>query len=402
MPAGKAEVVLSRLDETPATDLASLSYYIVKKGGDTLPLIARKLHVNKDDLAEANYLKATSRVSAGQKLIVPAEASALLTARADRAVPATEARRTVASRVNSLVRRRTRTAPRPSTRSSVVIRWRRSPRSSTRPWRPSKTWNPRISPAIGSRPASGSPFTGSPTSQRPSFFSLRRWSFPRAQVPARDAQAPPSHRRHQRPRYRRGHSRTHSQGARRLDRHDWRSPRSVVRRHTTAVFSSPASPAGRYTLSAWKSGYAIATCGAPSFWAPASVIALDAGHSAEGFEIALAKGAAISGRVVDDAGEPLTDMQSERRPGGAGQRPRRVSGVRAAEKPPTTAGEYRIGGLPPGSYVVSVFGRARSSRVDAPAATPSPGCAARSIHRRRSSPRRGRSLCAPARRDRLD
>jgi hypothetical protein len=115
--------------------------------------------------------------------------------------------------------------------------------------------------------------------------------------------------------------------------------------------------AGRYTLSAWKSGYAIATYGAPSFWAPASVIALEAGHSAEGFEIALAKGAAISGRVVDDAGEPLTDMQVS--VGRAAPVNGRVV-FQAFGLPRSTddRGEYRVGGLPPGSYVVSVFGRA--------------------------------------------
>jgi len=52
--------------------------------------------VNKADLAEANYLSATARVGAGQKLMVPHEATVLMAARTDRPVPATEARRTVA------------------------------------------------------------------------------------------------------------------------------------------------------------------------------------------------------------------------------------------------------------------------------------------------------------------
>jgi len=95
VPAGTAGVVLSRLEETAATDLASLNYYIVKPG-DTLPLVARKLHVNKTDLADANYLKLTARITTGQKLVVPAETTALMAARAERSVPATEARRTVA------------------------------------------------------------------------------------------------------------------------------------------------------------------------------------------------------------------------------------------------------------------------------------------------------------------
>jgi membrane-bound lytic murein transglycosylase D len=95
VPAGTADVVLSRLDETPATELAALKYYVVKRG-ETLPLIARKLHVGKGDLADANNLAVTARVSPGQKLMVPYEATILMAARTDRPVPAAEARRTVA------------------------------------------------------------------------------------------------------------------------------------------------------------------------------------------------------------------------------------------------------------------------------------------------------------------
>jgi len=89
------EPVLAQLDGAPATDLASLTWYTVRRG-DTLPAIARKLHVSSADLAEANYLPPTARVAAGQKLMVPHEASVLMAARTDRPVPAAEARRTVA------------------------------------------------------------------------------------------------------------------------------------------------------------------------------------------------------------------------------------------------------------------------------------------------------------------
>jgi peptidoglycan lytic transglycosylase D len=95
VPAGTADVVLARLEETPATELATLKYYVVKRG-ETLPVIARKLHVGKADLADANNLSTTARVSPGQKLMVPYEATALMAAQTDRPVPATEARRTVA------------------------------------------------------------------------------------------------------------------------------------------------------------------------------------------------------------------------------------------------------------------------------------------------------------------
>jgi len=86
--------VSARLTDAPSVDLASLKYYTVKRG-DTLPLIARKLHVNKADLAEANYLPAAARVSVGQKLMVPHEATVLMAAQTDGSAPATEARSTV-------------------------------------------------------------------------------------------------------------------------------------------------------------------------------------------------------------------------------------------------------------------------------------------------------------------
>jgi membrane-bound lytic murein transglycosylase D len=94
VPAGTAEIVRARLADAPADDLASLKFYTVKRG-DTLPGIARKLGVGKTDLAEANYVALSTPLSAGEKLIVPHEATALMAARADRAVPMTEAHATV-------------------------------------------------------------------------------------------------------------------------------------------------------------------------------------------------------------------------------------------------------------------------------------------------------------------
>jgi membrane-bound lytic murein transglycosylase D len=89
VPVGAAEILSARLEETAATDLASLKWYTVRKG-ETLATIARSLHVSRTDLAEANYLRTTSRVTTGQKLMVPHEATVLMTARAERPVPATE------------------------------------------------------------------------------------------------------------------------------------------------------------------------------------------------------------------------------------------------------------------------------------------------------------------------
>ena len=87
VPAGTAQAVEARLAEASAPDLASLKWYTVKKG-ETLPVIARKLRVNKTDLAEANYLPATAHVAAGQRLMVPQASTVLLAARVERSAPA--------------------------------------------------------------------------------------------------------------------------------------------------------------------------------------------------------------------------------------------------------------------------------------------------------------------------
>lgn len=87
VPAGTAATVEQRLAESPAAELATLQYHTVRKG-ETLASIARKLAVKRADLAEANYLRTTSRVAVGQQLVVPRAPTTLLTARADRPAPA--------------------------------------------------------------------------------------------------------------------------------------------------------------------------------------------------------------------------------------------------------------------------------------------------------------------------
>ena len=143
VPPGTGDVVLAKLADAPAVDLGSLKFYTVKRG-DTLPLIARKMHVSKADLAEANDLRVSARVSAGQKLIVPHEPTVLMAARTDRPAPATEARATVSgsgqlaqaaansNRVKSIYE-----VKRGDTLASVALRFKTSVASI-------KTWNPRI------------------------------------------------------------------------------------------------------------------------------------------------------------------------------------------------------------------------------------------------------------------
>jgi membrane-bound lytic murein transglycosylase D len=80
VPAGKGQQVTARLADAPDAELASLNWYTAKRG-DTLATIARKLSVNRSDLAEANYLSTRARVSVGQQLMVPREATVLMAAR---------------------------------------------------------------------------------------------------------------------------------------------------------------------------------------------------------------------------------------------------------------------------------------------------------------------------------
>ena len=71
VPVGTSVEISRRMDEANGDDLLSLTRYPVKNG-DTLAGIARKLHIARADLAEANGLNVSARVAAGQELIVPA------------------------------------------------------------------------------------------------------------------------------------------------------------------------------------------------------------------------------------------------------------------------------------------------------------------------------------------
>jgi membrane-bound lytic murein transglycosylase D len=91
VPEGTAALVQAHLTTADPDELASLNRYSVRKG-ETLLSISRKLKVSRSDLADANYLKSTARLSAGQQLIIPREPTALLAARTNNPVPVAESR----------------------------------------------------------------------------------------------------------------------------------------------------------------------------------------------------------------------------------------------------------------------------------------------------------------------
>jgi membrane-bound lytic murein transglycosylase D len=84
VPAGTADRVREGLAAAAPNQLNALQFHTVKRG-ETLATIARKLGVNRTDLAEANYLRTNSRVVAGARLVIPRMPSAALLARASTA-----------------------------------------------------------------------------------------------------------------------------------------------------------------------------------------------------------------------------------------------------------------------------------------------------------------------------
>jgi membrane-bound lytic murein transglycosylase D len=79
VPEGTAARVQDGLAASAESQRNALQWHTVKKG-ESLATIARKLRVSRTDLAEANYLKVSARVQAGQRLVVPRMPSAAVLA----------------------------------------------------------------------------------------------------------------------------------------------------------------------------------------------------------------------------------------------------------------------------------------------------------------------------------
>jgi hypothetical protein len=129
---------------------------------------------------------------------------------------------------------------------------------------------------------------------------------------------------------------------------------------------------GRYVAAAWKSGWVEAKFGARTMWDRHVSLVATAGTVVDDVQLALQKGAAISGRVVSDGGEPLVGMRvAVGRAIVRNGRPQiETVGVGTETD---DLGEYRVGGLPPGTFVVSVFGFPPPSGLPGRAGGPGPG-----------------------------
>jgi membrane-bound lytic murein transglycosylase D len=86
VPVGTGDAIRARLSATPPESLNAFQWHSVKRG-ESLQSIARKLSVRQSDLAEANSLSVRSRVTPGQRLIIPRAPTTLLAARPDNPAP---------------------------------------------------------------------------------------------------------------------------------------------------------------------------------------------------------------------------------------------------------------------------------------------------------------------------
>ena len=118
-------------------------------------------------------------------------------------------------------------------------------------------------------------------------------------------------------------------------------------------------PAGRFTITATKGGFVQGQFGQRRPTDPGTPIDLADGQTADKVNFILARGSVISGRIVDDGGEPVSGTQV------SAMRYAFVSGARRLIPAPSEGnndrtddqGGFRLYGLPPGEYYVSANNR---------------------------------------------
>jgi hypothetical protein len=115
--------------------------------------------------------------------------------------------------------------------------------------------------------------------------------------------------------------------------------------------SIPELPAGRYTLTAARTGYVTLSYGQRRPFQSGTPLQLTESESLTGIEIRLPRGSVVAGRVFDELGDPMPGIAVR------ALRYQYVQGTRqlvpAGLGQSDDRGEYRIWGLNPGEYFVS-------------------------------------------------
>jgi len=121
-------------------------------------------------------------------------------------------------------------------------------------------------------------------------------------------------------------------------------------------------PAGRFTVSVSKSGFVTMQYGQNRPFEPGRPIELADAQVMEKADIALPRGSAVSGRILDEFGEPVADANvSAMRMRYTGGRRRLVPSGRTSVT--NDLGQFRLFGLPPGEYYVSATMRTFESMM---------------------------------------
>ena len=111
-------------------------------------------------------------------------------------------------------------------------------------------------------------------------------------------------------------------------------------------------PSGRYTLTATKAGYVTINYGQTRPFESGKSIELGEAQTLDKADFTMPRGSAISGRILDEFGEPIADATvSAMRSTWVNGKRRLQSSGRPAQT--NDLGQYRIYGLPPGDYYVS-------------------------------------------------
>jgi 5-hydroxyisourate hydrolase-like protein (transthyretin family) len=110
-------------------------------------------------------------------------------------------------------------------------------------------------------------------------------------------------------------------------------------------------PASRYQLTASKGSYVALQYGQTRPFEQGKPLEVRDAQVLEKVDLSLPRGAVITGRVVDEAGEPTADVNVQVMRYQYANGRRQLAPVRAAQT--NDIGEYRLFALPPGQYVIS-------------------------------------------------